>query len=319
VAAVTQSSAGAAATLHYKLDETSAGPVVNSAGSPNGANSGATINQTGQIGRAYGFDGSVVDYVDTETSTLIPATDDFTVLMWINTTNAHSTEQGGHGQGHLLGNSKSGEDGRANMMVQDHQFGFYLNGFNEFYFDLNIDDGAWHHVGVTRSGNAFSFVIDGSIHAMPGTSSANVGNTGVDWRLGARASAGDQFQYDGLIDDVGVWEAAIDPDQVAATYGLGLFSGVDLGDSAIDAVMVMDTVGQQVTDVGTELHTWAYATGLSGTVGSVGGSTAGGDAWIVLGGGGVGVQLVPEPVSALLVFLGFGTLASRRRRRARLD
>ena len=318
VATVTQFSAGAAATLHYKLDETSAGPVVNSAGGTinDGENNGAAFDptgQAGQIGGAYSFDGTNGHYVDANTTTLIPATDDFTVLMWINTTSEHST------QGHLLGNSKSGAAGRANLMVQNSKFGFYLDGFGEFYFDTNIDDGTWHHVGATRSGNAFSFIIDGSIHMPFGTSSANVGDTGVDWRLGARASNSDQFQYDGSIDDVGVWQGAITATRVAATYGLGLFSDVDLGDSAIDAILAMDTSGQEVTDVGADLHTWAYATGLSGTAGSVGGSVTGGDAWIVLGDSGQGVQFVPEPASAMLVFLGFGAVASRRRRRACLD
>ena len=49
---------------YWQLDETSAGPVIDSLGYvADGTNHGATINQTGKVGKAYEFDG-VDDYIN---------------------------------------------------------------------------------------------------------------------------------------------------------------------------------------------------------------------------------------------------------------
>lgn len=48
---------------HWKLDETVAGPVVDSEGGDDGTNVGATINSAGILGPAYDFDASVPEYV----------------------------------------------------------------------------------------------------------------------------------------------------------------------------------------------------------------------------------------------------------------
>src|SRR5262245_4951741 len=50
--------ARAALVGHYKLDETVAGPVINSVAPPHGTNSGATINQPGQVDQSYLFNGT---------------------------------------------------------------------------------------------------------------------------------------------------------------------------------------------------------------------------------------------------------------------
>lgn len=267
VAVVTLFSAGSAEAAitdslvgHYKFDETSAGPAVNSAGSPDATNNGAAIDQTGLIGRAYRFDGTD-DYVDTATPTLIPATGDFTALMWINTTNPHSTQQG-----HLLGNNK-GQAGRSNLMVQNSTLQFFLKDFGEFDSGTDVVDDMWHHVGVTRSSNTFSFIIDGSIDAAFGTSSVSIA-TDTNWHLGRRAN-GNDFQYDGLIDDVGIWDRALSAAEVSSVYQAGL-SGDDLSKAtttppAGTSVLVSSTGDDEVRRYDTASTVWsddgAFASG----------------------------------------------------------
>lgn len=51
------------AVSYWKLDEVAPGSVVDSQGANNGTNNGATINQAGQFGKSYLFDG-LNDYVD---------------------------------------------------------------------------------------------------------------------------------------------------------------------------------------------------------------------------------------------------------------
>lgn len=57
------SGANAQPLSHWTLDEAATGAVVDSVGGFNGTNNGATINQPGQFGPAYDFDGAN-DYVN---------------------------------------------------------------------------------------------------------------------------------------------------------------------------------------------------------------------------------------------------------------
>ena len=66
---------------YWKLDETSAGPVVDCYGSNDGTNHGATINQLGMVGTAYSFDGST-DYIDAPNNHNLGADHDWTVSFW---------------------------------------------------------------------------------------------------------------------------------------------------------------------------------------------------------------------------------------------
>jgi hypothetical protein len=62
---------------------------------------------------------------------------------------------------------------------------------------------------------------------------------------------------------------------------------------------------------------WYYSPNVGGgnTVGTIGGTVAGGNAFIVLGTDGSGVTVVPEPSTLFLSGLGFVALAAMRKRR----
>ncbi|MDD5547735.1 MAG: prepilin-type N-terminal cleavage/methylation domain-containing protein [Candidatus Pacebacteria bacterium] len=81
-AAVEQTACGEGDTdgmvSYWKLDETSAGSVVDVMGANNGTNNGATINQTGQVEKAYSFDGGS-DYISTFKFNSV----NFTVSAWV--------------------------------------------------------------------------------------------------------------------------------------------------------------------------------------------------------------------------------------------
>ena len=83
VAIAASRSAWAAPTpvAHWKLDETSGTTVLDSAGSYNGTNNGATINPPGQIGTAYSLDG-VDDWLECGAAGDFGLTE-FTVMAWV--------------------------------------------------------------------------------------------------------------------------------------------------------------------------------------------------------------------------------------------
>ena len=101
-----------------------------------------------------------------------------------------------------------------------------------------------------------------------------------DLTLNGRANGSGTLN--GQLDDVGIWSVTLSASKIAAIHGLGHFSSVPLNDKVIAQVLAMNTAGQSVSNVGPNHHIWAYRTGLIGATGTISGSVAGGDAYIVL-------------------------------------
>jgi len=205
---------------HWKLDETAAGPVVNEVGT-NGTNNGATIGQPGEDlggaalgGYAYLFDRSASDYVDTNLNNVIPATGDFSLFAWINTTS--HTGVGTDYAGYIFSNYTATLNGRSAMQVGNGNFGFFINSNVLSTTAPNVSDGEWHHVGVTRESGAFNLWVDGTPTAVSLSGSISTGTN--NWRIGGPQGAPGSGQtrfFNGLIDDVRVYDRALTASDVA--------------------------------------------------------------------------------------------------------
>ena len=113
--------------------------------------------------------------------------------------------------------------------------------------------------------------------------------------------------FNGAIDDFGVWNAAIDAKGIATLHAGGFFEGQDLY-SAPD--LLRQRFNAQM-DAEINGHIWSYTTGLGdGPVGTIGGSIAGGDAFVILDAFGNGMA-IPEP--ATIAILALGALVTFRR------
>tara|TARA_R110002051_G_scaffold314369_2_gene391389 strand:- start:431 stop:937 length:507 start_codon:yes stop_codon:yes gene_type:complete len=87
---------------------------------------------------------------------------------------------------------------------------------------IDIKDGDWHHYCVTREGTTLLVYIDnvvddtatstGSIAA--GAAKIGTWSTGTDY-------------WDGLIDEVAIWDVALDSDAVEAIYNSGTPTALD--------------------------------------------------------------------------------------------
>jgi hypothetical protein len=74
---------------------------------------------------------------------------------------------------------------------------------------------AWHHIGVVRQGNTMFSYLDGNpIHS--NTWNVGPGNGDGHLNIGADRTALSSYVYEGLIDDVRVYNRALDPNEVIA-------------------------------------------------------------------------------------------------------
>ena len=136
-------------------------------------------------------------------------------------------------------------------------------------------------------------------------------------KIGVHASIDGHQNLGGLLDDMVVMSNTISAEDVALINGLGRLAGVSLANyTEMEAVKAAFANGPGSSAIAGGL-TWTYASDLgSTTIGTIGGSAATGDAFIVLDSAGNGISLVPEPGTFLLLATGlFGLLAGARRKR----
>jgi len=161
------------------------------------------LNRTGpQTGSDKAYDFAIdtgISGVNTNRFDAIPEAGDFTLLVWLKTSNLHPS------QGHIF-SCNNGQVGRANLYLENSGLKwFHSGGVSLAENNSPIFDNQWHQVGVVRSGSNWSLLRDGQVVAA-GTSSGAVSQT-VEWMIGRmRSYNGD---YDGLVGDVKVYNYCI--------------------------------------------------------------------------------------------------------------
>jgi hypothetical protein len=159
--------------------------------------------------RAYDFTPDTgISGINTLRPDAIPATGDFTLLVWMKTNDPHTN------QGHLFSNN-NGQTGRANLHLQNGSLTWFHNGgITLSEPNSPIFDGKWHRVGVMRKGNQWSLLRDGHTVAT-GNSPGPIGQN-TEWMIGRmRAFNGN---YEGLIGDVKVVNHSVsDPFQIESS------------------------------------------------------------------------------------------------------
>jgi hypothetical protein len=151
-------------------------------------------------------------------------TRDWTLAAWINTTSSGMviTKMGfvGGSNPDGWGMSVSG-NGTLGGVIHKSNGGIV----NIFAGDgATVNDGRWHHIAVVfqRNGNMIRYVDGaptGTQNSLASLSGQSLNNT-KQWRIGARDQAGDEFFFNGLIDDARVYARALDGVEVAALAGV---------------------------------------------------------------------------------------------------
>ena len=179
---------------------------------------GGLTTVTGKVGNALNFDGaggSEVIVNQAPESDFDFVNSDFTVQAWFKVNSFDKDWQAlvakGEGAGWRIARHSSSNNLAVNMGQGDTATG-------------NINDGAWHHlVGIHKAGTITDIYVDGSLATSGG--GGGPGDVGGTLTIGDNPEANNR-NWNGLIDEVVVWNRALIPDEVTTLYNGGNGTGL---------------------------------------------------------------------------------------------
>jgi hypothetical protein len=201
---------------YYRFEETAGAVAVDASANSNDGiyANGVLLNQPGAaaLGRAARFDG-IDDYVDTPRT----VSTDFTLELWVNTTDPGlSGGQAYEGNGLLWSDVGGGANDFVLAMLNGALSFFTGNPDTTVTSATAINDGAWHHLVATRTlGGNVEIFIDGVSRGVTTTNgSALDANPSI--MIGANVLDGRYFA--GLIDEVAYYPTVLSPARINAHY-----------------------------------------------------------------------------------------------------
>jgi hypothetical protein len=197
-------------------------------GGNNGTLLGAATFVPGEVGQAFSFNGAT-GYISTPSSPNYPAGNTpRTVEMWFKAPLSGINNSGSYNTVFNYGTNQTRE-----------AFGIDLHGltssgtiqllawtyFDDVNFDSGVQPGNWMHVAVTYDGNVtLSAYVNGALVAThtlsaplntPNPSAVTIGRQEVDPNQGF-------YYFQGLIDEVSLYNRALSPAEIAAIYTAGV-------------------------------------------------------------------------------------------------
>lgn len=174
----------------------------------------------------------------------------------------------------------------------------------------NTFNGQWHHLVYTVDSGAWQKFIDSSRLSGTYNHGTGFGTTRALYMFGRNGGG----EYVGLMDDIAIWDEALNTGEAKALYNLAKHPALAYGAGDANRLFDLYAAGEGTAFIGEDV--WTPATGLGGSAGDV--VTVGGSLALVLDGNGGGVlNTVPEPATLGLAFLACSALGGYVRRRRR--
>jgi len=207
---------------YWKLDENIGTTAYDYLGTYDGTNNGATINQPGQVGTAYSFDG-VDDYVDMGDIGELNSVSTFTIVGWINHTDNTATDR-------VFDKIK---DGNNDISIAPYWGRIYFeigNGGNTYAYwngySSTIPSGQWYHLaavfdgsGATNTDRAKIYVngVERSLTFSGSIPSSTADLSGYSFSLSRPSD-----DFDGVMDEVAIFNNALSASEILDLYNKGL-------------------------------------------------------------------------------------------------
>jgi len=199
-------------------------------------NATSSMKTVGKIGQGLRFDGST-SYVDSRNNPSVQITGALTMASWVNIkafpTNTVATWKTILSKGNIFGNpdvvgyglglyssggvqylsASFGSNGLTSMSVAVAQSASGINQVNQWYYVVATWDG-------TTNTNGMKVFVNGVLNGQGTASVTNLTDKGYNLALGKNA-AGASYFFNGLIDDVRIYNRALNPSEIKALYKMG--------------------------------------------------------------------------------------------------
>jgi hypothetical protein len=195
---------------YWKLD----GNSNDSKGTNNGSDANITYSTSnGVINQGAGFDGSASGI---NIGNMVSGPVNVSIAAWIKTTST--------GDVRIIQQRTGGSfDGQWYFFLHGGHLEFVTQSVGHGSDTLGnavVNDGSWHHVGVSQNGNTYTFYVDGVQDAVS-TNGSQVSYDGtVGGSIGYDTRDVDDY-LNGDIDEVGVWNASLSAADFATLYNGG--------------------------------------------------------------------------------------------------
>jgi hypothetical protein len=190
---------------HWKLDETEGPAVLDASGkNHNGSVFGNPDWRPSDMGGVLSFDGS--SYVDVGDLQLAEPVSALTLAAWFKVDVFDKDCQA------IV--TKGDASWRLSRDGQTSALHFACNGLEKWYLTgkTPVDDGQWHHAAAVYDGTRMSLYVDGRLDASESVT-GRLRQDDQPVRIGANSQMADRL-WKGMIDDVRIYEYALNADQV---------------------------------------------------------------------------------------------------------
>ena len=192
---------------YWSLDEAS-GDAWSSINTFNGTTNGVSYEATGKINDAYDFsEGDYVDFNDTDLS-------NFTISLWAKFDQKPTTMGADM---HLISKGDSfqirGDDSDDRITTY-----VYVDGWNNIEYTPTIVTGTWYHIVTTYDSENLTMYVNGVLADYDNSMSGPPQNSNYHIRFGSYNSASDITHFDGLLDEIRIYNTALTSTQILQIY-----------------------------------------------------------------------------------------------------
>jgi hypothetical protein len=221
---------------YWKLDETT-GAVLDSPGILNGTNFGATRGSSGKLGNSYTFTAAENDYVDI--GKVCKPTTGITLTSWI-----YPSVQINDWAGLIINLTSYGIDDQNgySMFIDSSKLVcelFNRTNFSQVYSNTIITPNTWHFVALSWNGAIMNVYVDSNF---PDASQLRTSLIAYDidssLRLGSHSP---NYDYNGRLDEVGIWNRALSIDELYTIYNKGNGLTYPFGETPVISLATVTT------------------------------------------------------------------------------
>ncbi|MCK4823424.1 LamG domain-containing protein, partial [bacterium] len=192
-----------------------------------GTMDGGVSTILGKVGNAFSFDG-VDDFVEVPDSDSLDTGTQFTVDAWFNTNDVDKIDPGtGSSTQTIVMYGFDPADGKNNPLhIRDGKLYLAIRGYGSGFYDLmgvtSVNSNTWYHAAVTYDGTTAKLYLNGALEDSK-LSSMNM-NTNSRVTIGRYQNPLNlklYFYFDGLIDEIEIFNRALPQSEIQAIYNAG--------------------------------------------------------------------------------------------------